>query len=155
MHLSQLPVPSNTSGIAALRWALVVIFVMFGTAKVAAYEAEGVAGIATNYPLFAWMYPLWGVQGASNAIGIVELATALMLAAGAWSARASVVGAAMGCVTFLITLSFMLGATIWEDGYGAPFLGSTGQFLVKDIVLLAGCYAILIASLRRAGWARG
>ena len=155
MHLSPLPVPSNASGIAALRWALVVIFGMFGTAKFAAYEADGVAGIASNYPLFSWMYPLWGVQGASNAIGIVEIATALMLAAGAWSARASVVGATMGCATFLITLSFMLGAAIWEDGYGAPFLGSTGQFLVKDIVLLAGCYAILIASLRRAGWARG
>ena len=54
-----------------------------------------------------------------------------------------VLGGAMGVITFCITLSFSLGAPdVWQTGYGAPFLGTTGQFLVKDAVLLAACFAI-------------
>ena len=108
---------------AGLRWTIVLIFMLFGLAKFAEYEAAGVAKIAAHYPLFAWMYPLWGESGASNVIGIF---------------------------TFCVTLSFSLGApAFWEAGYGAPYLGSTGQFLVKDAVLLAACFAIMVDGLRR------
>ena len=148
------PVPSDATATAALRWALVVIFFFFGIAKFATYEAEGVAKIASHHPLFAWMYPLWGAQGASNVIGSIELATAAALALGAWSARISLIGGVMGMCTFLITLSFLLGAPIWEPGYGAPFIGGIAQFLLKDAGLLAGCFAIAVASARRAGFAR-
>lgn len=147
-------VPSDAAAIAALRWALVLIFLMFGVAKFAAYEAAGIAKIAGNYPLFAWMYPLWGERGASNVIGTIELATAAALVIGAWSARISVIGGLMGMATFLITLSFLLGAPLWEPGYGAPFIGGIAQFLLKDAGLLAGCFVIAVASARRAGLAR-
>ena len=39
---------------------------------------------------------------------------------------------------------FSFGATLWEDGYGFPFMGSTAQFLFKDAVLLAGCLALTL-----------
>ena len=148
------PVPSDATAIAALRWALVIIFFFFGIAKFATYEAEGVAKIASQYPLFAWMYPIWGAQGASNVIGTIELTTGAALAIGAWSARASLLGGLMGMCTFLITLSFLLGAPVWEPGYGAPFIGGIAQFLLKDAGLLAGCFAIAVASARKAGFAR-
>ena len=35
------------------------------------YEAEGVAGIAKDYWLFGWLYPLVGVAGASIVIGVL------------------------------------------------------------------------------------
>ncbi|OQW45654.1 MAG: hypothetical protein A4S16_00180 [Proteobacteria bacterium SG_bin6] len=152
--MSKIVLPGERSGIEALRWTLVLIFFLFGTAKFAGYEAEGVAKIAEHYPLFAWMYPLWGVQGASNTIGVIELSTGAALAIGAFSPRVSLLGGLMGMCTFLITLSFMLGAPIFEKTLGAPFLAGAGQFLVKDAVLLAGCYAIALASARRAGLAR-
>lgn len=148
------PVPSTDSAIAALRWALAFIFLFFGIAKFAQYEAEGVARIASQYPLFAWMYPLWGPRVASNVIGTIELATAAALAIGAFSPRISVVGGLMGMATFLITLSFTLGVPLWEEGYGFPFIGSLAQFLFKDAGLLAGCYAIAVVSARKAGFAR-
>jgi len=148
--MSNSSLPADRSAIEALRWSLVLIFFLFGTAKFAAYEAEGVAQIAAHYPLFSWMYPLWGPRGASNVIGTIELATGAALAIGAWSPRVSLLGGLMGMCTFLITLSFMLGAPIFEKELGAPFLGGTGQFLVKDAVLLAGCYAIALTSARRA-----
>ena len=148
------PVPSTDSAIAALRWALVFIFLFFGIAKFAQYEAEGVAKIASNYPLFVWMYPIWGVRGASNVIGTIELATGAALALGAFSPRISLLGGLMGMCTFIITLSFTLGVSLWEQGYGFPFIGSIAQFLFKDAGLLAGCYAIAIFSARKAGFAR-
>lgn len=151
---NRLPIPSDAAATAMLRWALVLIFFFFGIAKFATYEAEGVAKIASHYPLFAWMYPIWGVQSASNVIGTIELTTAAALAIGAWSARASLLGGLMGMCTFLITLSFLLGAPIWEPGYGAPFIGGIAQFLLKDAGLLAGCFAIAVASARKAGFAR-
>ena len=136
--------------IAGLRWSVVLIFALFGTAKFAAYEAQGVAMLAGKHPLFSWMYPLLGERGASNVIGSVELATGALIALGAWLPRVGLVGGFMGVITFCTTLSFSLGApAFWQKGYGAPFLGSTGQFLVKDAVLLAACVAIAAVGRER------
>lgn len=148
--MTSFPTPDVRLGSEALRWSLVVIFLLFGTAKFALYEAEGVAKIAENYWLFGWLYPLGGVSFASGAIGTVELVTGLLLALGnRWNA-ASLLGSAMGVCTFLVTLSFMIGApNAFEKGYGFPFLGSTGQFLMKDVVLLAGCFNLLLLALRQ------
>lgn len=56
----------------------------------------------------------------------------------------------MGVFTFCVTLSFALGApAFWQAGYGLPFLGSTGQFLMKDAVLLTACYALAVNGLKR------
>jgi uncharacterized membrane protein YkgB len=142
--------PIERVGEEALRWSLVAIFFLFGIAKFAAYEAEGVAGIAQNYWLFSWLYPLGGVRFASNVIGTLELSTGLLLALGSRFGLASLAGSAMGVCTFLVTLSFMIGApTAFEPGYGFPFLGSSGQFLMKDLVMLAACFSLLLVSFRR------
>ncbi|MES2755664.1 MAG: DUF417 family protein [Pseudomonadota bacterium] len=142
-------VPGPDTAIAALRWSLVVIFVLFGIAKFAAYEAEGVAKIGEKHPLLSWLYPLWGPYVASGIIGAIELATAACLAVGAWSPRISLIGGVMGVCTFLITLSIALGAPIWQEAYGAPFLGMIGQFLAKDLGLLAGCYTLALVAAHR------
>ena len=75
--------------IHVMRAAIVFIFLMFGIAKFALYEAEGVARTAEHHWLFAWMYPLWGAQGASIAIGTLELTTGAVIALGAVSPRAA------------------------------------------------------------------
>ena len=143
-------IPNDRVGEQALRWSLVVIFFLFGTAKFAAYEAEGVAGIAEHYWLFFWLYPLGGVRFASGVIGVLELSTGLMLALGARYTIAALIGAAMSTCTFLVTLSFMIGnPRAFEEGYGFPFLGSSGQFLMKDLVLLAASVALLLIAARR------
>lgn len=137
------------SAITVLRWSLVFIFLFFGTAKFAAYEAEGVAKIASHYPLFAWMYPLWGPYVASKVIGVIELSTAAALALGQWNTRISLLGGLMGMATFLVTLSFTLGAPLWEKGYGFPFIGAIAQFLFKDAGLFAASYAVFVFSAQR------
>lgn len=134
--------------IHVMRAAIVFIFLMFGIAKFALYEAEGVARTAEHYWLFAWMYPLWGVQGASNAIGTLELTTGALIALGAVSPRAGLLGGLMGMATFLVTLSFSFGAELWKEGYGFPYMGGTAQFLFKDAGLLALCLALTLDSIR-------
>lgn len=143
-------VPADATVVAGLRWSIVIIFALFGIAKFAAYEAEAIAPIGQAYPLFFWLYPLFGVQGASNVIGAIELLTGAMIALGARLPLAGLIGGLMGMFTFLVTLSFSLGVpNLWEQGYGFPFIGPFGQFLFKDIVLLAACFAIAVAGAKR------
>jgi reactive chlorine resistance protein C len=76
--------------------------------EVTSYEAHGNAPLIDNSPLMSWLNVVFGVQGASDVIGVIELSTAMMLILGAFNAAASALGAAMSSVTFVITLSFFL-----------------------------------------------
>lgn len=137
-------------GRAALRLGIVLIFLVFGYMKFLPYEAEGVAGIAREYWLFGWLYPMVGVAGASAVIGVLELSAGVLIALGGRFPRLGLVGALMGVATFLVTLSFFFTAPgIVEDGYAFPALGSTGQFLAKDIGLLAICVFLALDARRR------
>jgi reactive chlorine resistance protein C len=98
--------PARLDARAFLRAGIVVIFLWFGYMKFLPYEAEGVKGIAETYWLFGWLYPLLGVQGASNVIGILELTAGALIALGGRIPLAGLVGALMGVATFLVTLSF-------------------------------------------------
>ncbi|MEO6600494.1 MAG: DUF417 family protein [Polyangiaceae bacterium] len=135
-----------------LRWSLIVVFLWIGGMKFTGYEAQGIAPLIAHSPLLSWMHALFGVQGASNAIGTIEIATALALAAGARVPLASALGAAMSTLTFVLTLTFMLStpgvAEPAAGGFPAISAG-TGQFLLKDLVLLAASLALLQASVKR------
>ena len=137
--------------LALLRWALVVVFLWFGGMKFTEYEAMGIAPLMQNSPIMSWIPALFGVQGASYVIGIAEFATAAALTIGALNPVASALGAAMSCLTYLITLSFFLST----PGVAEPTAGGfpaisadTGQFLLKDLVLLAASITLLLASTR-------
>lgn len=133
------------SGIA--RWGLILCLLFIGLAKFTPEEAQGIRPLIVHSPLMAWMYSVWSVQGASNVIGTIELILAVLLVIGIWSARASLLAGAGCALTFVLTVSFILstpGAIV--IAHGLPALGGTGQFLIKDVVLLG-------ASLSMAGQA--
>jgi uncharacterized membrane protein YkgB len=139
--------------LALLRWALVIVFLWFGGMKFTSYEANGIAPFIAHSPIMSWLHLLFGVQGASDVIGVIELSTAVALIAGAFSPFASALGAAMSCLTYLITLSFFLST----PGVAEPSVGGfpaisapIGQFLLKDLVLLAASVCLLLASVRAA-----
>ncbi len=138
------------AGTHLLRYGLVLIFLWFGFLKFTAYEAEGISGLEMNSPLLSWLFAALGKQGISNVIGVIEIAVGVLIALRAWSPKASAAGSIGGIVTFLITLSFLLTTPgVWQEGMGFPFLsGMVGQFLIKDVVLLA-------ASVWTAGEALG
>jgi reactive chlorine resistance protein C len=142
----------SLSILALLRWALVVVFLWFGGMKFTAYEAHGIAPFIANSPIMSWLHMLFGIQGASYVIGVIELSTAAALILGAFLPFFSALGAAMSSVTYLITLTFFLSTPgVAEPSAGGfPAISAApGQFLLKDLVLLAASLALLAASVQR------
>jgi len=70
-------------GLAVLRYGLVALLLLWGAFKFAAFEAEGIRPLVENSPLLGWLYPLFGVRGTSALIGVVEIASALLIASAA------------------------------------------------------------------------
>ena len=79
--------------LALLRWSLVIIFLWFGGMKFTNYEANGIAPFIAHSPIVSWLHGVFGVQGASYVIGIIQLLTAVLLVAGALVPLASALGA--------------------------------------------------------------
>ena len=107
--------------------------------KFTAYEAEGIRPFVENSPLFAWAYPVFGVQGLSNILGVTEILVGLLIAARPWLPRVSAVGSLLAVGMFLGTLSFLVTTPgAWADELGGfPAISVLGQFLIKDVALLA------------------
>ncbi len=136
--------------VLGLYLSLAVIFLWIGAMKFTDYEAAGIAGLVMNSPLVGWWHALLGIKGTALMLGVVEIAAGLLLAARVFSARLAVVGAGMSVVTFFITLSFF----VTTPGISEPLAGGfpaisafPGQFLLKDLVLLAVSAYCLAESL--------
>jgi uncharacterized membrane protein YkgB len=128
-----------TVGRQLARYGLVTIVGWIGFMKFTAYEAEGIRLYVTNSPLMSWVYGFLSVRGFSAALGVIEVAIALLIAARPLSPRASALGSALAVGMFLTTLSFLLTTPgVWEPSAGGfPALsGKPGQFLIKDLALL-------------------
>ena len=141
----------SLSFLALLRWALIVVFLWFGGMKFTAYEAAGIAPFIGHSPIMSWLHALFGVQGASYAIGVIELSTAAALILGAFQPVFSALGAAMSAGTYIITLTFFLstpGVTEPTAGGFPAISAAPGQFLLKDLVLLAASLSLLSASVQ-------
>jgi len=135
--------------IRIMRWVLVLIFAIFGYSKWFPYEAEALIPLVGNSPLLSWMHQLFGIQGASYALGVAEWAIGFGLIIGAWLPRVSVVAAAASCVTYLTTLTLIFTTpNAWEASAGGfPAMGGATSFLIKDAVLLAGSIMLLKSGL--------
>ena len=126
----------EVAGAATLRYGLALVLLWIGAMKFTAYEAEGISPFVENSPLFAWTYPVFGKQGLSNVLGVVEIAIGLMIAARAFAPSVSAVGSLLAVGMFLSTLSFLITTRgAWLEGTVLG-LSVPGQFLLKDVVLL-------------------
>lgn len=134
---------------------VVLPLLLIGILKFTAIEVEALKPLIGGTPWLAWMYPAFGEAGASYLLGTVEIATALLLLASPWSARAAVAGGAVAALTFLTTLSTMLALPVWEAASGGfPFLNGAGSFLLKDVALLGVSMAVAGNGLARLAAAR-
>jgi uncharacterized membrane protein YkgB len=132
-----------------LRWVMVLIFLSFGIQKFTPQSAHGIALYISNSPLVSWL-SMFGVRGEANLLGIIELTTAALLAAGAFIPILSALGSLMGIGTFAITWSFFFstpGVVKWSVSTDPIAWNLTGEFLYKDIVLLCVCVVLFLASL--------
>ena len=135
-----------------VRTSMVIIFFFFGYQKWFAYEAQGLIPFISNGPLISWMYPVFGIQGASWFLGVSEWLFGALLFLGFWNKKLGILGAAGSCVSFIMTLTII---PFMPDGWAASaggFPAMTGNvpFLMKDLVLFAASFYLLKQDVMRA-----
>src|ERR1700736_1124361 len=121
-----------------VRASMVIIYFFFGYQKWFAYEAEELIPFISNGPLISWMYPVFGIQGASWFLGVSEWLFGALLFLGFWNKKLGTLGALGSCVTFVMTVTiipFMPNG--WDPVAGFPAMAGNVPFLMKDVVLLA------------------
>src|ERR1700748_1741813 len=122
-----------------LRAAMIVIFAFFGYQKWFDYEAQVLIPYISNGPLIFWLYPAFGIRGASWFLGVAEWTFGTLLFLGFWDKRAGVLGALGSIATFVGTVTiipFMPNG--WEPSAGGfPAMVGNVPFLMKDVVLFA------------------
>jgi uncharacterized membrane protein YkgB len=130
---------NGTLEYAVVRGAMVIIFAFFGYTKWHPYAAETLKPFISHGPLISWLYPAFGVSGATKFLGGSEWMIAALLFAGFWDKRLGVLGALGATFTFITTITiipFMPGGWAASAG-GFPAMTGNVPFLMKDIVLVA------------------
>lgn len=128
-----------------IRASMVLIFLLFGYQKWFDYEAQGLIPFISNGPLTSWMYPVFGIQGASWFLGVSEWLIAALLFWGFWNKKAGILGAVDSIGTFITTVTII---PFMPDGWavsagGFPAMTGNIPFLMKDVVLLAVSFYLL------------
>jgi uncharacterized membrane protein YkgB len=135
-----------------LRAAMVVIYLFFGYQKWFNYEAQGLIPYICHGPLIFWMYPVFGIRGATYFLGLSEWLFGALLFAGFWNKKLGVLGALGSCFSFIATTTII---PFFPDGWAAsaggfPAMTEHLAFLMKDLVLLAASFYLFKEDLIRA-----
>jgi uncharacterized membrane protein YkgB len=111
----------------------------FGYQKWFEYEAKVLIPYISNGPLIFWLYPVFGIRGASWFLGASEWLFGTLLFLGFWNKSLGILGALGSIATFVGTVTiipFMPNG--WEPSAGGfPAMVGNVPFLMKDVVLLA------------------
>jgi uncharacterized membrane protein YkgB len=126
-----------------LRYALVFLILLWGVFKFFEFEALAIMPLVENSPLLDWMYPVFGVRGASALIGAIEVVIGVAIAFPRANRRLSAYASLAAAGMFLTTLSFLFTT---PSGFTGPFAG----FLMKDLVLLGAALVTAGESFARA-----
>jgi uncharacterized membrane protein YkgB len=135
-----------------LRAAMVIIFFFFGYQKWFAYEVERLVPYISNGPLIFWLYPAFGMHGATLFLGVSEWTFGTLLFLGFWSKPLGALGALGSTGTFVGTVTII---PFMPEGWAAAaggFPAMTGNvpFLMKDVVLLAVSLYLLKQDVQRS-----
>jgi reactive chlorine resistance protein C len=122
------PTVLQTVGAGILRYGLVFVLGLWGTAKWTATEAKDIQPLVAHSPFMSWIYRILSIQHGSELIGCVELLLALLILTRRWFPKISAAGSLACTAVFLVTLSFLVTTPELDAG--------TQGFLIKDIFLL-------------------
>jgi uncharacterized membrane protein YkgB len=121
-----------------LRALMVIICLFFGYQKWFDYEAQALIPYISHGPLIFWLYPLFGIRGATYSLGASEWLFAALLFAGFWNKKLGILGDLGMCFSMISTstiIPFMPGGWAASAG-GFPAMTERVAFLMKDLVLL-------------------
>jgi uncharacterized membrane protein YkgB len=86
-----------------IRASMVIIFLFFGYQKWFEYEAQALVPYISHGPLIFWMYPVFGIRGATYFLGVSEWLFGALLFAGFWNKNLGILGALGSCFSFVAT----------------------------------------------------
>jgi uncharacterized membrane protein YkgB len=150
-RLSRLSIFTSDLDYHLVRASMVIMFLFFGYQKWWSYEAGRLVPFISNGPLIFWLYPAFGLQGASYFLGVSEWLFGSLIFLGFWNKKLGIIGAAGSCASFISTVTiipFMPGG--WDASAGGfPAMTGNVPFLMKDVVLLAASFYLLKQDLTR------
>ena len=134
-----------------IRASMVIIFLFFGYQKWFEYEAQALIPYISNGPLIFWMYPVFGIRGATYFLGVAEWLFGGLLFLGFWNKKLGILGALGSCFSFIATVTII---PLMPDGWAAsaggfPAMTEKVAFLMKDLVLFAVSFYLLKQDVRR------
>jgi uncharacterized membrane protein YkgB len=137
-----------------IRASMVIIFFFFGYQKWFEYEAQALIPYISNGPLIFWMYPVFGVRGATWFLGVSEWLFGALLFLGFWNKKLGILGALGSCFSFIATITII---PFMPDGWAAsaggfPAMTERVAFLMKDLVLFAASFYLLKQDVVRASF---
>src|SRR6516165_6878376 len=131
--LARSPLLKGDLDLHLVRGSMVLIFLLFGYQKWFEYEAQTLIPFIRNGPLTFWMYPVFGLRGASYFLGVSEWLTAALLIWGFWNPRAGVLGALLSVATFVTTVSTIPFQPSGRNAAaGFPAMQGNVAFTMKD-----------------------
>jgi uncharacterized membrane protein YkgB len=169
---------SDRLGFVMLRVAVAVVFLWFGALDFTPGAAESITPFVASNPVFSHIYrhpeqyrahltregeqvpaqSAWqrdnGTSAFADFLGGVNIAIGVLMLAGLVSSPLGGIGAALAFLTSLVTLSFLVTAPEawvpapgdWRSGF--PYLSTAGRMILKDSVLLAGAFALMVQSAK-------
>ena len=135
-----------------IRVSLVIICFFFGYQKWFQYEADALIPYISHGTLIFWMYPAFGIRGATYFLGVSEWLFGALLLAGFWNKKLGILGALGFCFSMISTFTiipFMPGGWAASAG-GFPAMTEKDAFLMKDLVLFAASFYLLKEDVVRA-----
>ena len=169
---------SGRAGVAAMKIAVAVVFLWIGGLKFAPYEADSITPFVANSPLMSFFYVhpadykshlthegelkpaerAWqtanNTYGFSRGLGVLEMVIGALTLSGLVSRRLGMVGAVLAFATPFVTLSFLVTTPeVWvpalgDAQHGFPFLSGGGRLVLKDVVILAGSWIVIVDTAR-------
>ena len=165
-------------GLGMMRVAIAIVFIWIGGVKFAGYEADSITPFVANSPLLSLFYRQpaeykdhltregelvpaqreWqqgnGTYTFADALGTVEISIGLLVLSGLVSTVFGAVGATLAFATSLVTLSFLVTTpeawvpALGDSAHGFPYLSGAGRLVLKDVMLLAGGFILMVASAK-------
>jgi uncharacterized membrane protein YkgB len=161
-----------------MRIAIATVFLWIGGVKFFAYEADSITPFVANSPVLLFFYKQPAEYKAhltregelvpaqrdwqranrtyvfSNVLGIVEVCIGLLVLSGFIWVRVGAAGAVLAFVTSFVTLSFLVTTpeawvpALGDAAHGFPFLSGAGRLVLKDVMLFAGGFLLLVDSAK-------
>src|SRR5258705_80769 len=140
-----------------IRASMVIILIFFGYQKWFPYEAQALIPYISHGPLIFWMYPVFGVRGATFFLGVSEWLFVALLFARFWNKKLGILGALGSCASMIATSTII---PFIPDGWAAsaggfPAMTERVAFLMKDIVIFAASFYLLKQDVARLAFSMG